>query len=98
MIIAQMAKLFLYKNCDQYYGKKMYATPSATLRHLSTDSKARDRKMLAPQIMLTDLLTQKCVHKKKVTDFGYPRTCRFRKIKFYIGRRSSLYQLKTNVI
>jgi hypothetical protein len=32
-----------------------------------------------PHIMLRDLLTQKCVNKKKVTDFGYPRACRFRK-------------------
>jgi hypothetical protein len=30
-------------------------------------------------IMLRDLLTQKCGHKKMVTDFGYPRACRFRK-------------------
>jgi hypothetical protein len=29
--------------------------------------------------MLRDLLTQRCVHKKKVTDFGYPKACRFRK-------------------
>jgi hypothetical protein len=34
---------------------------------------------LAFHIMLRDLLTQKCVDKKKVTDFGYPRACRFRK-------------------
>jgi hypothetical protein len=33
----------------------------------------------AYHIMLRDLLTQKCVHKKKVTYFGYPRACRFRK-------------------
>jgi hypothetical protein len=32
------------------------------------------------QIMLRDLLTQKCVQQKKlVTDFGYPRAFRFRK-------------------
>jgi hypothetical protein len=30
-------------------------------------------------ITLRDLLTQKCMHKKKVADFGYPRACRFRK-------------------
>jgi hypothetical protein len=82
MIIAQMAKLFLYKNCDQYYGKKMYATPSATLRHLSTDSKARDRKMLAPQIMLTDLLTQKCVHKKKLLISDTPEPVDSEKLNF----------------
>jgi hypothetical protein len=37
-------------------------------------------------IMQRDLLTQKCVHKKKVTDFGYPRACRFRK--YQIENRS----------
>jgi hypothetical protein len=37
-------------------------------------------------IMLRDLLTQKCVHKIKVTDFGYPRACRFRK--YQIENRS----------
>jgi hypothetical protein len=30
-------------------------------------------------IMLRDLFTQKCVQKILVTDFGYPRACRFRK-------------------
>jgi hypothetical protein len=30
-------------------------------------------------IMLRDLLTQKCVQKILVTDFGCPRACRFRK-------------------
>jgi hypothetical protein len=29
-------------------------------------------------IMLSDLLTQKCA-RKKVTDYKYPRACRFRK-------------------
>jgi hypothetical protein len=33
-------------------------------------------------IMLRDLLTQKCVQKNLVTDFGYPRACRFRKHQF----------------
>jgi hypothetical protein len=33
-------------------------------------------------ITLRDLLTQKCVHKKTVTDFRYPRACRFRKHQF----------------
>jgi hypothetical protein len=30
-------------------------------------------------IMLRDLLTQKCVQNFLVTNFGYPRACRFRK-------------------
>jgi hypothetical protein len=30
-------------------------------------------------IMLRDLLIQKKCAQKKVTDFGYPRACRFRK-------------------
>jgi hypothetical protein len=34
---------------------------------------------LTLHIMLRDLLTQKCSQKKTVTDFGYPRACRFRK-------------------
>jgi hypothetical protein len=33
----------------------------------------------ARHIMLRDLLTQKCSHNKELTDFGYPRACRFRK-------------------
>jgi hypothetical protein len=28
--------------------------------------------------MLRDLLTQKCAQKFLVSDFGYPRVCRFR--------------------
>jgi hypothetical protein len=40
-----------------------------------------------------DLLTQKCMHKKKVTDFGYPRACRFRK--HQILNRSSELALPT---
>jgi hypothetical protein len=31
--------------------------------------------------MLRDLLTQKYLQKKPVTDFRYPRVCRFRKTK-----------------
>jgi hypothetical protein len=33
------------------------------------------------------------VQKILVTDFGYPRACRFRKHQILIGRRSYLYQL-----
>jgi hypothetical protein len=36
-------------------------------------------RMQTTHIMLRDLLTQKCVNKKKVTDFGYTRECTFRK-------------------
>jgi hypothetical protein len=56
-------------------------------------------------IMLRDFLTQKCEHKKsvvitleeKVTDFGYPRACRYsnvdsENIKLKIGFRNSAYQ------
>jgi hypothetical protein len=39
--------------------------------------------------MLRDLLTQKSSQKKTVTDFGYPRACRFRKYQ-KINRSSSL--------
>jgi hypothetical protein len=35
--------------------------------------------MFGCHIMLRDLLTQKCSQKILVTDFGYPRACRFRK-------------------
>jgi hypothetical protein len=38
-------------------------------------------KLLWSHIMLRDLLTQKCEHKKTVTNFRYPRACRFRKTK-----------------
>jgi hypothetical protein len=31
-------------------------------------------------IMLRDLLTQKCVQNFLVSDFGYPRACRIRKL------------------
>jgi hypothetical protein len=48
-------------------------------------------------IMLRDLLTQKCLQKFLVTNFGYPRACRFRKHQILkIGRRSYLYQLFKN--
>jgi hypothetical protein len=36
--------------------------------------------------MLRDLVTQKCVYKKTVTDFRYPRACRLRK--YQIENRS----------
>jgi hypothetical protein len=35
--------------------------------------------MRVAHIMLRDFLTQKSMHLKTVTDFRYPRACRFRK-------------------
>jgi hypothetical protein len=50
------------------FWKKLVENPPMTLS------------MMCPlHIMLRDLLTQKCVHKQQVTDFGYPRACRIRK-------------------
>jgi hypothetical protein len=39
----------------------------------------REDGQLSSHIMLRDLLRQKSVQKILVTDFGYPRACRFRK-------------------
>jgi hypothetical protein len=40
------------------------------------------------------LLTQKCLQKKPVTDFRYPRACRFRKTKqtnqFWVNKSLSM--------
>jgi hypothetical protein len=43
--------------------------------------------------MLRDFLTQKCVQKFLVTDFGYPRACRF--IKHQMLNRSPELPLPT---
>jgi hypothetical protein len=51
------------------------------------------RKPYTKHIMLRDLLTQKYVQTFLVSDFGYPRACRFRIQKLKIGSRSLLYQL-----
>jgi hypothetical protein len=44
------------------------------------------------EIMVRDLLTQKCAQ-KKVIGFGYPRACRIRKHHILIGHLSSAFQL-----
>jgi hypothetical protein len=49
-------------------------------------------------IMLRDLLTQKCVDKKNVTDSRYPRACRFRKYQIDIGPRATSTNFFQNMI
>jgi hypothetical protein len=49
-------------------------------------TKSIEKNRSRTHIMLRDLLTQKCVQKFLVTDFGYPRACRFRK--YQIENRS----------
>jgi hypothetical protein len=51
--------------------KWVYAEPV----HLLCQNEQIVRFELLLHIMLRDLLTQKCVHKKPVTDFRYTRAC-----------------------
>jgi hypothetical protein len=55
-------------------GDRCGGTPSVSDLH----SRVYRRRLLL-HIMLRDLLTQKSVEQKPVTDFRYPRACRFRK-------------------
>jgi hypothetical protein len=61
-----------------YYSPQLQRSSGARL-YWSAKVGWQSRQTRRPHIMLRDLLTQKCVHKKKVTHFGYPRACRFRK-------------------
>jgi hypothetical protein len=71
----------LHPNLDHYWRSFISLDLEKSWYSLQNGKSGFLKAACMAHIMLRDLLTQKCLQKTTVTDFRYPRACRFRKTK-----------------